>query len=232
VSEKPDTIRSYQRVFRPERRIYSIDGRPLPVPGGVPLRWLAYATGAVIANLLIASGSTTISILIAAAAAVVGFSLGGRTAAAMAATFTFVSLQVAGPLLGLLDWPLRLIVLPVAVATLATQATPDGRRAERFAFSWLSLRLRPGRTSIGRPLPGRNRRHPVDGDLWVAVDRHSSNLRRSRVKGPAEVTFAEPVEERKKRGRRIVRRLGWHRRKGEITEKVTLRPGEVLEVRP
>jgi hypothetical protein len=46
------------------------------------------------------------------------------------------------------------------------------------------------------------------------------------------VTFAEPVEERKKRGRRIVRRLGWHRRKGEITEKVTLRPGEVLEVRP
>ena len=73
MSEKPDTIRSYQRVFRPERRIYSIDGRPLPVPGGVPLRWLAYATGAVIANLLIASGSTTISILIAAAAAVVGF---------------------------------------------------------------------------------------------------------------------------------------------------------------
>ena len=34
-----EPIRSYQRIFRPERRIYHLEGRALPVPGGVPLRW-------------------------------------------------------------------------------------------------------------------------------------------------------------------------------------------------
>ena len=45
MSDQPAPIRSYQRIFRPERRLYSIEGRVLPVPGGVPLRWLAYAAG-------------------------------------------------------------------------------------------------------------------------------------------------------------------------------------------
>ena len=35
-------VRSYQRLFSPDRRIYAIDGRTLPVPGGVPLLKPAY----------------------------------------------------------------------------------------------------------------------------------------------------------------------------------------------
>ena len=43
MSDDTHTIRSYQRIFRPDRRIYQIDGRRLPVPGGVPLEWLGWA---------------------------------------------------------------------------------------------------------------------------------------------------------------------------------------------
>src|SRR3954454_17408352 len=35
-------VRSYRRVFRVDRRIYRVDRWALPVPGGVPLRGLAY----------------------------------------------------------------------------------------------------------------------------------------------------------------------------------------------
>jgi hypothetical protein len=35
-------IRSYRRVFEVDRRIYRVDRWALPVPGGVPLRGLAY----------------------------------------------------------------------------------------------------------------------------------------------------------------------------------------------
>src|SRR5829696_8029531 len=51
---------------------------------------------------------------------------------------------------GRLSAPLRLVVLPLAVAVLATQAAPDGRRADRFAADWLRLRLRARRRSAGR----------------------------------------------------------------------------------
>ena len=48
MSEGYEPIRSYQRIFRPERRIYQVEGRTLPVPGGVPLRWLGWATAALL----------------------------------------------------------------------------------------------------------------------------------------------------------------------------------------
>jgi hypothetical protein len=41
--DEPALIRSYQRIFKPERRICQVEGRSLPVPGGIPLRWLAWA---------------------------------------------------------------------------------------------------------------------------------------------------------------------------------------------
>ncbi len=42
MSAERVTVRSYRRIFRVERRIYRIDRWVLPVPGGVPLRALAY----------------------------------------------------------------------------------------------------------------------------------------------------------------------------------------------
>src|SRR5215213_3700461 len=42
-------IRSYRRVFEVDRRIYRVDRWALPVPGGVPLRAVAYFTAALLA---------------------------------------------------------------------------------------------------------------------------------------------------------------------------------------
>jgi hypothetical protein len=233
VSGQLDTVRSYQRVFRPDRRIYSIDGRPLPVPGGVPLRWLGYALATLIASILVTAGSVTVAVLGASVAALVGFVLGGRAAALAAAAAAFVGIEVAGLVVGLLDWPLRLVILPAAAATLATQKTPDGRSAESFAASWIALRLAPRRRSFGRALPLAGRAISPGGEVWVSPDEHAPSLRRARIKGPAEVSFTEPVEEiQRRRGRRVVRRLGWHRRRGSVTETVSLAAGEVMEVRP
>jgi hypothetical protein len=168
VSTSSEPIRSYQRIFRPERRIYQVEGHRLPVPGGVPLRWLAYAGSALIAVLALSSGSATLDGLLALAAASAGALLGGREAAVVAGAAAFAGAWTLGFALGLLDWPLRLIVLPAAVATLATQATPDGRRADRFAASWLALRLAPRRRSLGRALPPAGVAVRGGGELWVA----------------------------------------------------------------
>src|SRR4051795_11917411 len=45
-------IRSYRRVFEVDRRIYRVDRWALPVPGGVPLRAVAYFVAALLAILV------------------------------------------------------------------------------------------------------------------------------------------------------------------------------------
>lgn len=231
MTETPEVIRSYQRIFRPERRIYSIEGRPLPVPGGVPLRWLAYASGTLVSAIVLSAHSSGVALLIAGAAGIAALGAGGRRAAIGAALCGFLFAEVGGWVVAVVDWPLRLIVVPAAVATLATQATPDGRTAERFALSWLLLRLTPARRSLGREVS--TPRRPQGGDeLWVAPDERSPDLRRGTVRGPAQVVFSVAVEQRRRRRRVVVRRLGWHRRRGSIAQSVELDAGEVLEVRP
>ncbi|HEU4904587.1 MAG TPA: hypothetical protein VFT19_00515 [Solirubrobacterales bacterium] len=177
MSTASEPIRSYQRIFRPERRIYQVEGHRLPVPGGVPLRWLAYAAAALVAVLALGSGSRALDGLLGLSAALAGGLLGGREAALLAGLAAFAAAWILGFGLGLLDWPLRLIVIPASVATLATQATPDGRRADRFAASWLALRLAPRRRSLGRALPPLG--HPVrgGGGLWVARPKDSEGRR-------------------------------------------------------
>lgn len=230
MSEDREPIRSYQRIFRPERRIYQIEGRTLPVPGGIPLRWLAYATATLLAVLLLGSGSAVMAVAVGALAAVAGFRVGGRTAAAVSALGAFAASYLGGWALGLLDWPLRLVVLPAAVATLGTQATPDGRRADRFALSWLAIRLAPQRRSLGRALPVAGRPHMLGGELWVAPDERAPRLRRGRVRGPALIFFSAAVELR--RSRFSKRRLRAEAKGGEARERQALSAREVLEVRP
>lgn len=225
-------IRSYQRLFRRERRIHQIEGRALPVPGGVPLRWLGWAGGALLAAIALSSGSILVSVGAAAAAGAGGLALGNRTAGLLAAAAALVGTLVLGAALGALDWPLRLVVVPVGVASAATQATPDGRRPERFAMSWLALRMEPGRRSLGRALPAAGVVHPMGGEVWVAPDVHGPRDRRTRIEGPASVFFAEPHSMRRGplRRRRIV--AGPARRRGTHGASLNLREGETLEVRP
>lgn len=236
MTEGREPIRSYQRIFRPERRIYQIEGRSLPVPGGVPLRWLAYATGALLAVLAISSGSSGVTVLVGVAAAAAGFFVGGRAGALLAGGAALAAVWVAGALLGLLDWPLRLVVLPVAVATLATQATPDGRHADRFALSWLALRLAPRRRSLGRAIEPAAVSQLREGRVWVAPDQHGAELRRARVRGAGTISFAAEMRVRRagaRQHRLIARSAGGRARRGElITTRLAIGEGEILELRP
>lgn len=236
MSEGFEPIRSYQRIFRPERRIYSIEGRPLPVPGGVPLRWLAYVSAALAAVIAVGSGSAVVALALAAFAGVAGAGTGGRAGGVVAALAALAVTCIGGVLLGLMDWPLRLIVLPAAVATLATQATPDGRRADRFAVSWIAAHLSPARRSLGRPMPAAGRAHLLGGEVWVAPDERSPRLRRGRVRGPAIVFFSAAVAVRacgRGRRRRVAEGPGGRARRGEVSaRRLALADGEVLEVRP
>jgi hypothetical protein len=233
VTESVETIRSYQRIFRPERRIYQIEGRPLPIPGGVPLRWLAYATGSLLAVLILSAGSTAVVLAAASVAATAGYRVGGGEGAVAAAVAAAASTWLGGWALGLLDWPLRLLVLPAAVATLGTQATPDGRRADRFALSWLALRLAPSRRSLGRPMPRSGLGKAVGGELWVEPDERAFQLRHSRILGPAVVFFSTPVAIRQRRRRLVMEGQGRRARgTATVTQRQVLGDGETLEVRP
>lgn len=237
MSAGREPIRSYQRIFRPERRIYQLEGKRLPVPGGVPLRWLAYATLALLAVLAIGSGSGALAAVLGLAASLAGFFIGGRAGALAAGLGAFAAFWIAGFLLDLLDWPLRLVVMPVAGATLATQATPDGRRADRFALSWLALRLAPRRRSLGRAMPPRGVPQLHTATLWVAPDEHGPRLCRARLRGPAVAAFAAEVRVRRgglRQGRLTARPSRRRRpRRGELTtERLVVGKGELLEVRP
>jgi hypothetical protein len=185
-------VRSYRRVFRVDRRIYRVDRWALPVPGGVPLRGLAYLALALLAVLVLGA------------------------------------LPVVGGLLGAVSAPLRYLVVPLAVAVLLAQATPDGRPAHAFAADWLAMELRGRRRSLGRRVPREREAVRWSGSLTTRGDEHAPVLRHARIDGPASVTFGLPVElERDQRGR-LVARAASEVAAGTTVELAT---GERLEVR-
>jgi hypothetical protein len=234
VSDSPAPVRSYQRIFRPERRIYQIDGRRLPVPGGVPLSWLGWASGALLVIVILSSRSTAFTVAAGGVAALAGASLRGWRGALLAGSAAAFAVQAAGVLLGWLDWPLRLLILPVLVATAAGQLSPDGRDAHRYLLSRVAVRLRPPRRSLERPLLADGEARDWGVRLWVAPDEHLAVLAHGRVCGPARVAFRERVVLVPRRGRHVARAAEGHRlRPGEVlAEIVELGTGQVLEIRP
>jgi hypothetical protein len=232
-----ESIRSYQRIFRPDRRLHHIEGRALPVPGGVPLRWLGYAGAALFVVLALGTGSVFVYAAIAGGAALTGAVLGGREGAAIAAVGAFAGSWVLGQFLGAIDWPIRLVIVPAAVAVIGTQATPDGRSAHRFAGAWLALRLSPRRRSLGRALPAEGAARIEAGEVWVSPDQHSPVLRRARISGVGELAFAAVVSARRSRLRqgrvRVSAPKKGAERGGEVrTTRLAVAPGEKVEVRP
>jgi hypothetical protein len=234
VSDSPAPIRSYQRIFTPDRRIYQIDGRRLPIPGGVPLEWLAWAFVALVMVLVLSQRSILFAVTLGAVGALLGAGWQGWYGAALLGAAGFVVTLAAGVLVGWLDWPLRLVVLPGMVATLAGQAAPDDRPAHRYIVSWVSLWLRSARRSIDHPLR-------VDGEaavwapqVWVAPDHHSPVLEHGRVRGPARLVFGRPVVVIPSRGRYVVRPAEGHRmrRRERVAEVIELAAAQVVEVRP
>lgn len=231
-------VRSYQRIFRPDRRIYQVEGRRIPIPGGVPLVWLGYATAALLAVLLLGARSPILGVLLAVAAALAVSAAGDRRLALVFGAVVFVTAQVAGLLLGVMDWPLRLVVLPGLVATLGMQATPDGRPAHRYALSWLWLQVRPPRRWLGRALPVHERGR-LDLRVGVAPDHRAPWLRRGRITGPATIAPAIPLALVIGRGPFAYRRAALEpsacsprRGRRVLAGPLALQDGERLEVRP
>jgi hypothetical protein len=228
----PSPIRSYQRIFKPQRRIYQIDGRRLPVPGGVSLDWLAWAFFSLVVILVLAGRSLAFTLVAAGVAgALAGDALGPRRSLGVFAGSVLV-VQAVGVLLGWLDWPLRLLILPGFIATAAGQLTPDGRSAHKYLVSRLLVRLRAGRRSLERPLPAYGQASEWAPCVWVAPDAHGALLTRGRITGPAEVAFAHRMVIARRRGRHVARVDLGRVRAGEVTaEVVALGSGQVLEIR-
>jgi hypothetical protein len=227
-------IRSYQRIFKPERRIYQVEGHLLPVPGGVPLRWLGSAIAGLLAVVVLCTRPGVVAAVGAALVAVYALLVGTRAGAPLAAAAVFCTVHLGGWLLGMLDWPLRLIIVPALLATLATHATPDGRSAHRFVRSWLGLQLRPARRSLARPLPALDERRDVSGRMAVAPDWRAPVLRRARLCGPARVVLTSPVSVRRAsvaRRRLIAKPCPSPAETGGV-HVVELAGGETLELRP
>ena len=230
MSERPGIVRSYQRLFAPDRRIYAVDGRTLPIPGGVPLRWLAAATTALLVVLALAAGSPLIVLAAGVTAGVWAIRLGRyRLAVAVGATTT-AGAAMASVMLAALEWPLRLIVVPAAVATVLTQVSVDGRPAHRFTVSWVRARV-AGRRRLGRALPASGGSRRWECSVRVLPDAHGAQLRRARITGPGRVCFATPVVVRGRGRRRSVRPLA-HQARGLVLDAVELAEGERLEIRP
>jgi hypothetical protein len=144
---------------------------------------------------------------------------------------------VVGYALVVMDWPLRLLVLPAVIATLATQATPDGRPAHRYALSWIALQLRPLRRSLDRPMPEAGESRDVSGVAWIQHDEHGPTVRRARVRGAAVVQLGAPLTVTRGRLRRGRLHTGSRPpRHGDPratrTDRVELAEGERLELYP
>lgn len=234
MPQLPEVVRSYQRVFRPDRRIYAVDGKTLPIPGGIPIRWLGTATLVLIAGMLLAAVKPVVVLGVAGLVSAGVRRLGRRRPAVIAAAATVLGCVVAGMMLRSLDWPLRLIVIPAVAATAALQLAPDGRSAHRFLLSWARAQV-AGRRRLGRPMrPSTEPAPVVSARLIIAPDEHMPRLTRGRVTGPAVLRLAEPAMVRRgRRGRCTIRPLGnGRRRAGVMLDEVHLADGEHAQVRP
>jgi hypothetical protein len=151
------TIRSYQRIFRPDRRIYQIDGRRLPLPGGVPLEWLGWAFAALVAVLGLSQGSMLLAVALAGIGGALGASSHGWRGGVVAASVGFLVTLIAGVLLGWLDWPLRLLVVPGRRLRMADRLTATSPLGSRFRRAPRDDRWRRRSPPTARPRSGRRR---------------------------------------------------------------------------
>lgn len=131
------------------------------------------------------------------------------------------ALPLIGGLVELVPAQIRHVLIPLAVAVLACQTAPDGRRVDRFVRSWIGFRLRALRRSrAGDEVP-------FSGRLWVAHDHRRARVSRARVRGPVRVTTTFPARlETSLTGKAVIRPCS----EGEPVQ-VELAAGEVLEVR-
>jgi hypothetical protein len=226
-------VRYYRRAARqPRQRVYRRGGRRLAVLSRwVSFEWLAWAFAALVLVLVLSQRSIVFALVTGAIVAILSAGAHGRQSMLRTGAAGFAVTLLAGEVLGWVAWPLRLVVLPAILATLARYASPDDRPAHRLLTGWVSARLSEG--DPAREPPG------AEGgvwapQVWVAPDEGSPVLHYGRVHGPARLVFAWPVVVVVGRGRLIIRPAYGHQlRPGEyLAEVVELQDGQVAEIRP
>jgi hypothetical protein len=237
MSDGLKPIRARRRAIQRQPRAYHVHARPLRsiARAGVSYEWLAWAFGALVLVLVLSQRSIVFALIVGAIMAVLSASSHGRQSMLRAGAVGFAVTLLVGEVLGWVAWPLRLVVLPAIVATIACHASPDGRPACRLLTGWVGARLREGPPAAVREQPG-----AVSGaagwapQVWVAPDEGSPMLHYGRVHGPARLVFGRPVVVVVGRGRLVVRPAYGHRlRPGEyVAEVVELGDGQVAEIRP
>jgi hypothetical protein len=232
MTQRRQVVRSYQRLFSPDRRIYAIDGRTLPIPGGIPLRWLLHAAAILLAAIVLAGLHPVVIAAGSGMAYVSAVRLGRRREGVVLALTSAVALTAAGLVVGVVDWPLRLVVVPAVGATVLTQIAPEGRSVRRHLLSLARVRV-AGRRRLGAALPVAGASRRLELRVAVAADRHQPTLTPVRITGPCRVLFAEPVLVlRRRRGVRLVPVAAEPRRRGVMVQVLDVGPGERVEVRP
>lgn len=137
------------------------------------------------------------------------------------------SLPLAGALLGVLPWPVRLILLPGVITRALCHRRADGRPAHEAIVAYVMYLLRP------RRLVGLERTPARDVDLGVvaiAPDERSARYRPGVVRGPGTVLLRCPAR-LELRGR-ILRLDATDDALLSEPQDVALPPGMRLEVAP
>jgi hypothetical protein len=148
--------------------------------------------------------------------------------AAVLALLVLGRLPLLGALLGALPAPVRLALLPAAIAWALCRFRPDGRPLLRVGASWARRRLEPRRIAAFRAAPRTGRLVRL-ADLAIASEGHGPALMRAslgvpRLGAPVSFTLRYPCAAWS-RGRTLyLRQLpGAARWRGTT---VTLRPGQ------
>jgi len=152
----------------------------------------------------------------------------GYAAAALIAILVGAGLPVIGGLLGALPAPLRLVIVPVAIAYALTAATIDGR-ALHSAIGSLARHLTAPRWVAGFRRCEAPGAVVYFGDLTIAPDHTGPRLRRGRIQGPCRLVVRYPARAHQTRSKVVITQTS-----GEAMwrgKTANLAAGETLEVR-
>jgi hypothetical protein len=112
-------------------------------------------------------------------------------AAALFATIVLTRVPVAGAAALVLPIPVRLGILPVAIAYCLTRVQVDGRRAHTAVVAWLRFKLSPSRLAGLQAAPALGAVIRL-GDITLIPDGASARYRKAVIDGPATVLLRYP----------------------------------------
>lgn len=236
-----DLLRTYRRVFNIDRRIYSIEGHQLPIPGGIPLRFIGWLAVSLLLMLMLRSGAPLVMLLTIAVGGGIGRRRGGWGGAVVGAVIGWAAFTVSSFALSLLSAPIALVVIPFAIAMFSLTAQPDGREPHRYALSFIAWQLAPSRSDghAGVAAVGETRSFRAS-ECYIAPDWRSPVLRAGTFNGAADLTFDRGARVRRRRrpfarrrpNRYLIRPPESRLRRSQVVAGLTLEPGEQAEVRP